>query len=198
MGRETTTMCHWQGRSARVKVLLESTELILRGELRSRIPRSTIAQESVAATAEGFTLLAAGDRLTVELPGAEAARWVEALLTPPPDLRHKLGVGATQPAWVLRPFDDEALARALDGATVPTPAGATVIVAVLEAEEDLDALLAAAGEHPTLPLWCVYRKGPQSVVGDATVRTRLRTAGYVDAKSCAVSDRLTATRYRPR
>ena len=46
-----------------------------------------------------------------------------------------------------------------------------------------------------LPLWTVYPKGKAGQFGDTAIRTALRDAGWRDTKSCAVSERLTATRY---
>jgi hypothetical protein len=65
---------------------------------------------------------------------------------------------------------------------------------VLNTPGDLANAFALAEDAPDLPLWCVYPKG-KSTVSDAVVRDYLRGRGYIDSKSCAVSARLTATRY---
>jgi hypothetical protein len=66
---------------------------------------------------------------------------------------------------------------------------------VLASHADLEAALAVARAAPALPLWCVYGKGKHGGIGDAAIRKYLRDHGYIDSKSCAVSDNLTATRY---
>ena len=66
---------------------------------------------------------------------------------------------------------------------------------MLHEEADLDAAVTLAASAPRLALWCVYPKGRTSPVGDAVVRAYLRQRGYIDSKSSAISDRLTATRY---
>jgi hypothetical protein len=38
MGREATCTCEWNGKKCTVKALVEPPELILRGELRRRVP----------------------------------------------------------------------------------------------------------------------------------------------------------------
>ena len=44
-------------------------------------------------------------------------------------------------------------------------------------------------------VWVVYPKGPDASPSDTEVRTAMRGWGYVDNKTSAVSDALTATRY---
>ena len=54
MGREIIAQVRWQGAEGEAKVLLESTELILRGEVKAKFARSAI--ERADAAAEGLTL----------------------------------------------------------------------------------------------------------------------------------------------
>jgi hypothetical protein len=68
---------------------------------------------------------------------------------------------------------------------------------VLEEAAELPALLSRlqGPQSEAVPaLWAVYPKGGAM---DAAVRTQLRAAGWRDVKACAVSERLTATRYLP-
>ena len=51
---------------------------------------------------------------------------------------------------------------------------------------------------PELGVWCVYPKEREAAMTDAMVRAYFREREYVDSSSCAVSDGLTATRYRGR
>jgi hypothetical protein len=53
----------------------------------------------------------------------------------------------------------------------------------------------AIGNVTALPLWAVYPKGMAANPGEAAIRSALRSAGWMDNKTCAVSARLTATRY---
>lgn len=193
MGREALATADWQGQTAQVKALLESQEIIMRGAIRARIPRTQIS----AVTVEGdlLRLLVAGEPLTLALGATEAEKWATTLRKPPPNLADKLGISPEKRAYVTGPVDDETLRSALTDATTDTLTDASVIVAVLSQEADLDTAFVLAKSAPHLALWCVYPKGPTSPVGDAAVRAHLRERGYVDSKSSAVSDRLTATRY---
>jgi hypothetical protein len=193
MGREAEALCHWAGTSGQAHILLESSEIILRGELRARIPRASI--RSFRAQDGDLTVDAAAGRLVAELGGTLAESWAAALAKPPPGLAAKLGVGPGNPAFVTGDLSDAALADALSGAIVAAVADARQIVAVLLSRADLDAALSLATAHPDLPVWCVYPKGAKADPGDATVRAGFRAAGWMDTKTSAVSDRLTATRY---
>jgi hypothetical protein len=196
MGRETVAVVNWHGKTGETKVLLEASDLILRGEVRDRIPRSDIG--AIGRTQEGLALSVGGAPLTLAMAGTEADRWMKALTTAPPGLRSKLDIGPETRAYVLGNVDDEALVAALAGATTESPGTAAVLLAVLGRHADLESALTVALAAPSLPLWCVYGKGKQAGLGDAAIRTYLRARGYIDTKSCGVSERLTATRYARR
>lgn len=193
MGREITAQVRWQGAEGEAKVLLESTELILRGELKAKLARSAI--ERAKATADGLSLSINGEPLHVTMNVAEAARWVKAIETPPPSLAAKLGVGPDRPVFAVGALDDPALAEALCGATTASPEQASQLLVVIENPAQLESALALARTHPSLALWCVYPKGKAADPGDAEIRVAFREAGWMDNKTSAVSDRLTATRY---
>jgi hypothetical protein len=196
MGREAVAVCHWQGDVAEAQLHLDSAVLSLRGEMRLDIPRAEI--KDVILSDEGVRVVTSGHELLLELGAAEAARWRKAILKTPPTLAEKLGVSGEAPAFVLGAFDDAPLAAALQGATVPDAAPAAILMAVLMVEAELDAASDLALANPGKHIWMIYRKGKAAVVGDAMVRTHMRGLGFIDSKSCAVSDQLTATRYRLR
>lgn len=191
MGREAQVHAEVGAEVAEVKALLESGELILRGALRRRFARAAITD----ARAEGEVLRFACDGETVRLHlGARAAvAWAKAVATPPPDLRHKLGLKPGVKALFLGVCDDAALTEALAEALTDDAAAAAMLIARIDGPADV-AAAQALGAH--LPIWAVYRKG-KTAFGDAAIRSALRAVGCRDTKSCAVSDRLTATRYDP-
>ncbi|MFM5931036.1 MAG: hypothetical protein ACKOPQ_09030 [Novosphingobium sp.] len=173
--------------------MLESQEIILRGGIKARIPRSAI----IAFAAEGDCLrVATGeDTLLARLGALEAEKWVQGLAKPAPSLASKLAIGGERPAFLFGHTDDVALLDALAGHhRVDSPDRASVIVAVVDDASALDAALSLATAHG-LMLWCVYPKGKAAGFGDTAIRERMRAAGWMDNKSCAVSDQLTATRY---
>jgi hypothetical protein len=192
MGREAEATVQWRGQTGLSKVMLESTEIILRGGIRGRIARADLTGFTVdiddlrIATSDGPLILRLGAKL--------AESWAAALAKSPPSLAQKLGVGPDAPVFVTG-SPDKNLAAALVGATTDSPHDAALLMAVLSIAADLATALRMAQTHPALQIWCVYHKGPSAAVGDAQVRAAFRAAGLIDTKSCAVSDSLTATRY---
>jgi hypothetical protein len=193
VGRETIAVVYWRGQSAQTRVLLEASELILRGGIKERIARSAIA--NVRRTEHGVAFTASGAPLSIEMTAKQANLWLKALTAPPPSLASKLDIGPEKPAYILGTVDDAALVKALAGATTEKMVAATTIVAVLSSPHDLDAALDVARTRSALPLWCVYGKGPRASIGEGAVRSYLRSNGYIDTKVAAISPHLTATRY---
>lgn len=193
MGRDTETIAQWQGQTAEVRALLESAEIILRGGIKARVPRAAITTMSVD---QGWLTLGTNrGPLVLELGEVEASRWLAVLQRPVPTLAEKLGVSAGCLAFVQGALDDVELAAALLGVVTADIARAGLLLVVLAVPGDLEAAFALALAAPDLGLWCVYPKGRTAAVTDAVVRSYFRQRGYVDSKSCAVSEALTATRY---
>lgn len=196
MGREAVAVCHWQGDVAEAQLHLDSTALSLRGDIRLDIPRAQI--NDVVLCDEGVRVITSGPELLMEFGAVEAARWRTAILKTPLTLAEKLGVSVETPAFVLGAFDDAPLAAALTGVTVQSAASAAILVAVLMAKPDLNVASELALAQPGKHIWMVYRKGKAAVLGDTMVRAHMRGLGFIDSKTSAVSDQLTATRYRLR
>jgi len=194
MGREAVAMCRWQGKVAEVKALLESHEIILRGDIRAKISRATISAPKIDKDA--LVLRADGETLRLELGLKEAEKWLAALLKPLPSLAEKLGVSKSSKAFVIGKVDDAELKTALVGAATKAPKDAAVLIAMLRNEADLKAAIKAAGGAAHAPVWCVYGKGKFATLSDSAIRTTMRANGFVDNKTSGVSDQLTATRYR--
>lgn len=191
MGREAEGMIRFRDQGGAGRILIEATEVILRGEVRARVPRDEIAglrvegEDLVIDTMRGPVVATVGSKLAENLRVA--------LLKPVPTLVEKLGVSAGG-AGCLWPVTDEVLSRALAGLTVPVEE-AKILVAELLDQVALDWLVALlpglAGRH----VWCVNAKGPRPVLPEAAIRGALRDAGWIDSKTTAVSDAVSATRY---
>lgn len=193
VGREAQCACTVGAHTEAAKVLLEGTEIIVRGTtLKRRYARASITALQLAGAALQFR--SGADVVSLALGADEATRWLNKLQTPPPTLAAKLGIGAERPAAVLGPTDDAALAQALQGATTDVMPQATVLLAVVAAAADLERALAVHAGMPCPGLWVVRGKG-RVAFGDTAVRALMHARGYRDHKSCAVSDALTATRY---
>jgi len=194
MGREAEGHAVWRGQSGAVKAYLESDGIILRGEVRGKLPRAGLMDWRVEG--EDLCLRAEGEPLVLTLGAKEAAAWVKALDKPLPSLAAKLGVSAAARAWLIGGPAPEEIAVAVAGAEALGPEGAAFIVAVLTGPDDLRAAL-SDGQASGLRVWCVHGKGRGAVVSDAMVREAFRTAGWMDIKSSSVSEAFSATLYRP-
>jgi hypothetical protein len=195
MGREVEAQVQYHGETGAVRALLESDALILRGEVRARIPRGSLhgwqadGDDLQIATPEGPLVLTMG--------GAEAVKWVTALNKPLPTLAEKLGV-AGEVLWLMADPTDEVLAAALAGIPTSAPDKATLGIAVLRAADDLEQLVAVCQAHPGLPVWAINEKGARASLPESAIRPALRAIGMVDTKACAVSPTLSGTRYQLR
>ena len=193
MGREALVHAEVGNEADEVRALLESGELILRGAIRRRYPRSAL--EGAAVEGEVLCFTYAGEAVRLHLGARAAEAWRKAITTPPRSLRAKLGLDKGERALLIGSFDDDALAEALDGALVEDGAAAGMMIACIEGPDDLIAAQTIHRAHPGLALWAIYPKGRDVTFGESKVRAALRMKGFRDTKSCAVSERLTATRY---
>lgn len=194
MGREAEGQALWRGETGAVKALLESDGIILRGDVRAKLPRVGLMGWRVEG--EDLCLRADGEPLVLTLGAKEAAAWVKALDKPVPTLAAKLGISATARAWLIGGPPPEEIAVAVAGCRAEGPGDAALIVAVLTGPGDLETALAAGQAHG-LRVWCVHGKGKGAAVGEAAVRAAFRAAGWMDIKSSAVSEAFSATLYRP-
>lgn len=198
MGLEAESELVNAGETIHVKALLESHALILRGAVKKTLPVGEI--DDPHAVGDQLLFEHHGTPYALTLPAGQADKWLKKLTTEPPSLAAKLGIDPAHKAYVWGHADDAALATALAGVTTDAPSDAAVALAVVsdpdELTQALNNLLQAA---PHAPVWIVYPKGAKSTLPESHVRNHLRSLGLVDTKACAVSDRLTATRYhRPK
>ncbi|WP_291048732.1 hypothetical protein [Herbiconiux sp.] len=191
MGREARVRAQVGDDTGDVKAVLEARELILRGEIRRRF--AVVAIEKLRVDGETLQFCHGNEMVVLHLGERAALSWAKAISTPPPTLRAKLGLDRGVRALVIGACDDPALAEALDGVQTTRIEEAAMVVARVSSPDDLEAAWSLCG---SLPLWVVYPKGRGVVFGEAAVREMLRQAGGRDTKSCAVSERLTATRFQ--
>jgi hypothetical protein len=198
MGREAICKCDWAGTIANVKVLLETTEIIVRGEIRKRVRLTEL--EEVEAQAGRLSFNAGGERVQLFLGADQASKWAKALTAPPPTLARKLGITDKTTVRSIGSLGDEALTAALaEGAQIPAKSP-DLIVASVETPKDLDAALKKAESlrAKRVPIWLVYPKGAGHALNESLVRSALLAKGLVDTKVASVSERLTAIRFNPR
>jgi hypothetical protein len=205
MGQEARCVALIGERRAEVKALLETDELILRGEHRLRLPFATL--DSVEASDGLLTLRHADETVILDL-GAVAERWA-ARIRNPPTLLDKLGVKPGQ-RIVLVGLTDEQLRRRLhecadvfESMSIHAPSFAHDIVGAdfnlvfvqIQTLLDLDALpIARAAITQDGAVWVVHPKG-RADLKDTDVIAAGRAAGLVDNKVARISDRYSALRF---
>jgi len=195
MGREANCLCDWNGETARVKALVEPPELILRGEIRRKLPFSALRKVRAEHGALRFEF--GSDVVTLKLGQAAAEKWAKAILTPPPSLAKKLGITPESTVWVIGTVDDAALESALGEARKASRKDANVIVARVNTATELAQAFKSAAKDTSagIPIWIVYRKGPGHAINEADVRSAGLAAGIVDVKIASVSAQLTGLKF---
>lgn len=194
MGYETTCRARVtddQGtRDAECKVLLETDDLIVRGEARVKIPRASI--QKVAA--RGGVVTVTSPIATVSLTlGAEAATvWRKKLEEPPKRLIDKLDVKPRAAVWIVGDVDETLMAqlaeRTENVATGRSAKNMDVVFVEVDSEKQLDRLdRAAAAIADAGSIWAIHRKGAAGVL-DTTIFARAKAIGLTYVKVVRVSD----------
>ena len=198
MGREAICECDWAGTTAKVKVLLESTELIVRGDIRKRVPFNKLRNVEVQSGWLRFNDGRDEVQILLGIPAAE--KWAAAIKAPPAPLARKLGITPQSVVRTIGDVSDEALKEALAEAAQISAKNPDLIVACVDTPGSLAAALRAAKPQllKSIPIWLVYPKGPGHPLNESTIRNLLRSAGMMDTKVASVSARLTALRFNLR
>jgi hypothetical protein len=194
MGREAICECTFAGTTTKVKALLESEELILRGDIHLRAPLHALHHVRVESESLCFNLDEGPVRL--DLGAAAAKSWAKKIKRPPPSLADKLGItGKT--VRTIGPISDRALDSALSSAALVRAQNPDLILSYVDTPQSLAATLreAKAQLARSIPIWLVYRKGPGHPLNESAIRTTLRAQGLMDTKVVSVSAELTALRF---
>ena len=195
MGREAVCTCVWNGEKSTVKALLEPPELILRGEIRRKVP--FLKMKNVKADGDQLHFKFESDSVALELGRTMAAKWADALLKPPPTLARKLGITPETTVRTIGPMDDPALKAALAEAKQVSTGKGDLILARVDTPRDLKTALvkAAVQLDSGTPIWFIYRKGPGHPLNENLVRATALATGIVDTKIAAVSAEFSALRF---
>jgi hypothetical protein len=195
MGREANCLCVWNGGRHTVKALLEPPELILRGELRRRVSFAKL--KKITADGAWLRFVVENELVALELGGAMAAKWADALVKAPPTLAKKLGITPETTVRMMGPADDAALKSALAEARAVSKIKGELILARVDTPAELHMALMSATDQlkSGIPIWFIYRKGPGHPLNENLVRATALTTGIVDTKVAAVSAEFSALRF---
>lgn len=191
MGNTRAARLHADGRTYEGEALLETAELIFRGERRLVIPFARI--RSIGAADGRLTI----DDYVFEL-GEDAAKWAEKIRNPKSVIQ-KLGVKAGQNVAVVG-VEDASFVRDLEKAGAQVSVGrpkknSDVIFYGASSRDDLARL---ASLKPSLAqngaLWVIRPKGVKTIT-EADTMAAGKAAGLVDVKVVKFSDTHTAEKF---
>lgn len=194
MGREAPCDARVNGVAARGKALLESSEVVLPGTPRVRIPLADLRRVEVVGG--GLALAWPGGEAVLALGAAEAAKWADAIRNPRTRAQ-KLGVKPGQRVSLLG-VTDEALRGELEalGADVSARARKESDAIFLQVD-DAARLGRIAQARESLAqdgaLWVVTPRGVQGLK-DTDVMRAGKAAGLVDVKVVRFSGTHTANK----
>src|SRR6266852_2906404 len=195
MGQEVVCTARWGGKSVRGKALLETAEIIFRGEPRLKIPFSAI---SGMEAKDGELRLKTDDGLVVFELGVRAEKWREKIANPKSVLE-KLGVKPGDPVAVFGKLDGEFLKKLKEQKSGVAPEkivdGMGWIFFGAETREGLGEVKKIASKRKgSASLWVVYPKG-QKHITEVDVIGAGRKAGLKDVKVVGFSATHTALKF---
>ncbi len=195
MGKTTRSRLHFDGNVYEGEAMLETLELIFRGERRLVIPFAKIT--SVDARDGKLEVKFAGDVATLEL-GPQAERWAEKIRNPK-SVMQKIGIKAGQLVSVVH-LDDDAFVGDLEKAGAAVSRGrarknSDAIVYGANTRADLERLSTLKSSlAPNGALWIIRPKGVKEITeGDSMAAGK--AAGLVDVKVVRFSDTHTAEKF---
>jgi hypothetical protein len=195
MGNELKCAVSFRGRESEGKALLETSEILFRGDFRLKIPFSTIKS---AKAVDGELRLQTAEGQAIFHLGAAAEKWCDKILHPKSRIE-KLGVKPGARVSLVGEFEPEFLDE-VTGLTKSVSQGKVAsdsecIFFAADAKRDLAALpKIAKAIHGAAALWIVYRKG-QKHITENDVLAAGRKSGLKDVKVVGYSATHTALKF---
>jgi len=195
MGNEANCAVRFGKQQSEGKALLETSEILFRGDFRLKIPFSSIKS---AKAVDGELRLQTADGLAVFYLGAASEKWRDKILHPKSRIE-KLGVKPGAKVALLGEFDAEFL-RELGSLTRTVSKGKAAsdsewIFFPADSKGDLGSLSKISKSmQGATPLWIVYPKG-QKHITENDVLTAGRKSGLKDVKVVGFSPTHTALKF---
>ncbi|HKW33486.1 MAG TPA: hypothetical protein VJN92_10815 [Candidatus Acidoferrum sp.] len=195
MGNEATCKVRFGKQESEGKALLETNEVLFRGDFRLKIPLSGIKS---AKTVDGELRLQTAEGLAVFQLGPSAAKWLDKILHPKSRIE-KLGVKAGGRVSLIGRFDADFLTEvhALTKSATKGKAASDAdhIFFAAAARDDLsDLSKIAKAMQGGAALWIVYPKG-QKHITESHVLAAGRKSGLKDVKVVGFSATHTALKF---
>ena len=195
MGNEAVCTLRSEGKTFSGKALLETSEIVFRGDTRLKLPFSSI--KSVLAK-NGALHIRTADVLFVFDLGLQAEKWRNKIANPK-SLIEKLGVKPGESVRLEGKFPEDFIASLKKhGASLATqakPKPAPWIFFAAESSGDLRRVPAIAKSmRGVAALWIVYPKG-QKAITESDVRSAGLKAAFTDVKVASFSPTHTALKF---
>ncbi len=195
MGSEQLCTVRAEGKTSKGKALLETDEIIFRGDFRLKIPFASL--QSVAAS-DGELRLKWKDGSAIFELGDQAAKWADKILHPK-STSEKLGIkpGLTVSVLAIRDAefirDLRASSKAFSNTKLQHDSD-LIFMGASEAEDLGEVSGVTSSLAKSGALWIVYPKGKQEIQ-EAQVIEAGRAAGLVDVKVVKFSETHTALKF---
>jgi hypothetical protein len=195
MGKELNCSVRFGKQQSEGKALLETSEILFRGDFRLKILFSTVTS---AKAVDGELRLQTADGLAVFHLGAASEKWCEKILHPKSRIE-KLGVKPGAKVALLGEFDAEFL-REVGSLTRTVSKGKAAsdsdwIFFAADSKDDLGSLSKISKSmQGATPLWIVYPKG-QKHITENDVLAAGRKSGLKDVKVVGFSPTHTALKF---
>lgn len=189
MGQERNCRVDFGKESSNGKALLETSELLFRGDFRLKIPFPSIRDMKVSA---GRLAVHFEDGSAVFHLGDAAEKWADRIRNPPGRL-DKLGVKPGTRLKLIGRHDADFRSELDQRGAVMARSKPDLVFLAVASKDDLVEL----AYHSDCAVWVVYPKGIQTVT-ESDVRTAGRAGGLIDIKVCSFSATHTALKFKPR
>jgi hypothetical protein len=195
MGNELKCTVRFGKEVSEGKALLETSEVLFRGEFRLKIPFASIQS---AKAVDGDLLLQTADGLAVFEIGSAAEKWREKILHPKTRFE-KIGVKPGAKVSLFGNFDADFLSelKSLDAAVIKdkVAAGADAVFFAADSLKELSSVAKVAKSMKgATALWIVYPKGQKSIT-ESDVIAAGRKKGLKDIKVVGFSSTHTALKF---
>jgi hypothetical protein len=190
MGQEANCQARFGGKVSAGKALLETDELIFRGEFRLKIPLKSIQSLDVAGGVLSVTSPEGTAQFTL---GAKAGTWAHKIRNPR-SLADKLDIKLGQRVSLVN-VSVELEGRTRDITRGTAAKGSDLIFYGAEKDKDLAKLRSLQKSlKPRGAIWVIYPKG-QKEITEVGVLNAGRQAGMVDIKVARFSETHTALKF---
>lgn len=195
MGNEAACKLRYEGKTFSGKALLETSEILFRGETRLKIPFPAITKLQAR---NGELLVQTKDGLAVFAIGEQAEKWREKIAKPK-TLIEKLGVKPGESVSLRGEFPPDFVASLKKhGAAIAQDNSAKNAgwqFLAVESKQNLQRVRSvASGLKGAAALWIVYPKG-QTAITESDVRSSGLNAGLTDIKVASFSPTHTALKF---